>query len=220
MDIIMKTVIKLGLWVLSIVFAYLIYLSVNAPIEFKKIKQERFAEVISVMKDIRNSQEAYKTVKGEFAKDFNSLIQFIDTARYTITQQRDSSFYEFNKVYKIDMLKEIKIVDTLGFISIKDSLFKKDTRYKNMMNVPFGQNGEQFKMEAKVIRKNDYRVPVFRISVDKTVILYDQAADLMATENSQINVEEVNGPQIIVGSLEDVSSNGNWPPIYDKKRKN
>ncbi|MFT4790766.1 MAG: hypothetical protein ACI9KR_000374 [Arcticibacterium sp.] len=216
----MKTVIKLGLWVLSIVFAYLIYLSVNAPIEFKKIKQERFAEVISVMKDIRNSQEAYKTVKGEFAKDFNSLIQFIDTARYTITQQRDSSFYEFNKVYKIDMLKEIKIVDTLGFISIKDSLFKKDTRYKNMMNVPFGQNGEQFKMEAKVIRKNDYRVPVFRISVDKTVILYDQAADLMATENSQINVEEVNGPQIIVGSLEDVSSNGNWPPIYDKKRKN
>ena len=216
----MKTVLKLGLWVLSIVFAYLIYLSVNAPIEFKKIKQERFAEVISVMKDIRNSQEAYKTVKGEFAKDFNSLIQFIDTARYTITQQRDSSFYEFNKVYKIDMLKEIKIVDTLGFISIKDSLFKKDTRYKNMMNVPFGQNGEQFKMEAKVIRKNDYRVPVFRISVDKNVILYDQAADLMATENSQINVEEVNGPQIIVGSLEDVSSNGNWPPIYDKKRKN
>ncbi|MEJ6546452.1 MAG: hypothetical protein QNL28_06650 [Flavobacteriaceae bacterium] len=216
----MKTVLKLGLWVLSIVFAYLIYLSVNAPIEFKKIKQERFAEVISVMKDIRNSQEAYKTVKGEFAKDFNSLIQFIDTARYTITQQRDSSFYEFNKVYKIDMLKEIKIVDTLGFISIKDSLFKKDTRYKNMMNVPFGQNGEQFKMEAKVIRKNDYRVPVFRISVDKTVILYDQAADLMATENSHINVEEVNGPQIIVGSLEDVSSNGNWPPIYDKKRKN
>jgi len=172
------------------------------------------------MKDIRNSQEAYKTVKGEFAKDFNSLIQFIDTARYTITQQRDSSFYEFNKVYKIDMLKEVKIVDTLGFISIKDSLFKKDTRYKNMMNVPFGQNGEQFKMEAKVIRKNDYRVPVFRISVDKTVILYDQAADLMATENTQINVEEVNGPQIIVGSLEDVSSNGNWPPIYDKKRKN
>ena len=216
----MKTVLKLGLWVLSIVFAYLIYLSVNAPIEFKKIKQERFAEVISVMKDIRNSQEAYKTVKGEFAKDFNSLIQFIDTARYTITQQRDSSFYEFNKVYRIDMLKEIKIVDTLGFISIKDSLFKKDTRYKNMMNVPFGQNGEQFKMEAKVIRKNDYRVPVFRISVDKNVILYDQAADLMATENSQINVEEVNGPQIIVGSLEDVSSNGNWPPIYDKKRKN
>jgi hypothetical protein len=216
----MKTVLKLGLWVLSIVFAYLIYLSVNAPIEFKKIKQERFAEVISVMKDIRNSQEAYKTVKGEFAKDFNSLIQFIDTARYTITQQRDSSFYEFNKVYKIDMLKEVKIVDTLGFISIKDSLFKKDTRYKNMMNVPFGQNGEQFKMEAKVIRKNDYRVPVFRISVDKTIILYDQAADLMATENTQINVEEVNGPQIIVGSLEDVSSNGNWPPIYDKKRKN
>ena len=215
----MKTVLKLVLWALSIVFAYMIYLSVNAPIEFKKVKQERFTKVIDVMKDIRNSQEAYKSVNGEFAKNFESLVAFIDTANYTITQQRDSSFYEYNKVYRIDMLKEVKIIDTLGTISIKDSLFKKDMRFKSMMNVPYGQNNEKFKMEAKVIRKNDYRVPVFKISVDKNVILYDQPADLMATENTHMSVEEVNGPQIIVGSLEDVSSNGNWPPIYDKKKK-
>lgn len=218
--IIMKTVLKLALWALSIVFAYMIYLSVNAPIEFKKVKQERYTKVINTMKDIRNSQEAYKAVNGEFAKDFASLVAFIDSANYTITQQRDSSFYEYNKVYRIDMLKEVKIIDTLGFISIKDSLFKKDTRYKNMMNVPYAQNNETFKMEAKVIRKNDYRVPVFKVTVDKNTILYDQPADLMAAENAQMSVEEVNGSQIIVGSLVDVSMNGNWPPIYDKKKKN
>ena len=148
----MKTVLKLVLWVLSIVFAYMIYLSVNAPIEFKKVKQERFTAVINVMKDIRNAQEAHKTVKGEYAADFNALVQFVDSSQYIITQQRDSSFYEFNKVYRIDMLKEVKIIDTLGFVSVKDSLFKNDMRYKNMMNVPFAANGEKFKMEAKVIR--------------------------------------------------------------------
>lgn len=216
----MKTVLKLVLWVLSIVFAYMIYLSVNAPIEFKKVKQERFTAVINVMKDIRNAQEAHKTVKGEYASDFNALVQFVDSSQYIITQQRDSSFYEFNKVYRIDVLKEVKIIDTLGFVSVKDSLFKNDMRYKNMMNVPFAANGEKFKMEAKVIRKNDYRVPVFKISVDKKTILYDQDPDLLAAENAQVNVDEVNGSQIIVGSLVDVSNSGNWPPIYDKKKQN
>jgi DNA replication protein DnaD len=172
------------------------------------------------MKDIRNAQEAHKTVKGEYAADFNALVQFVDSSQYIITQQRDSSFYEFNKVYRIDMLKEVKIIDTLGFVSVKDSLFKNDMRYKNMMNVPFAANGEKFKMEAKVIRKNDYRVPVFKISVDKKTILYDQDPDLLAAENAQVSVDEVNGSQIIVGSLVDVSNSGNWPPIYDKKKQN
>lgn len=172
------------------------------------------------MKDIRNAQEAHKTVKGEYAADFNALVQFVDSSQYIITQQRDSSFYEFNKVYRIDMLKEVKIIDTLGFVSVKDSLFKNDMRYKNMMNVPFAANGEKFKMEAKVIRKNDYRVPVFKISVDKKTVLYDQDPDLLATENAQMSVDEVNGSQIIVGSLVDVSNSGNWPPIYDKKKQN
>ena len=216
----MKTVLKLVLWVLSIVFAYMIYLSVNAPIEFKKVKQERFTAVINVLKDIRNAQEAHKTVKGEYAADFDAFVQFVDSSQYIITQQRDSSFYEFNKVYRIDMLKEVKIIDTLGFVSVKDSLFKNDMRYKNMMNVPFAANGEKFKMEAKVIRKNDYRVPVFKISVDKKTVLYDQDPDLLATENAQMSVDEVNGSQIIVGSLVDVSNSGNWPPIYDKKKQN
>jgi hypothetical protein len=172
------------------------------------------------MKDIRNAQEAHKTVKGEYAADFNALIQFVDSSQYIITQQRDSSFYEFDKVYRIDMLREVKIIDTLGFVSVKDSLFKNDLRYKNMMNVPYAANGEKFKMEAKVIRKNDYRVPVFKISVDKKTILYDQDPDLLAVENAQVSVDEVNGSQIVVGSLVDVSTSGNWPPIYDKKKQN
>lgn len=216
----MKTVLKLVLWVLSFVFAYMIYLSVNAPIEFKKVKEERFTEVINVMKDILNAQEAHKTVNGEYAKNFESLVKFVDSSQYVITQQRDSSFFEYNKLYRIDMLKEVKIIDTLGFVSVKDSLFKNDNRYKTMMNVPFAANGEQFKMEAKVIRKNDYRVPVFKLSVDKNTILYDQDPDLLATENAQVSVDEVNGSQIVVGSLVDVSTSGNWPPIYDKKKKN
>ena len=213
----MKTILQIFLWLVCIGLGYMIYNSVNGPIEFKKVKQERFAQVIAKLKDIRDSQEAYKTVNGSYAKDFNSLVSFIDTANYTITQQRDSSYMEFDKTYGIDMLKEVKIVDTLGTVAVKDSLFKKDNRYKNMMNVPFAPNGEKFEMKASIIEKAGYKAPVYEVKVSKDVVLHDQPKTLLAKENTQVNVDEVNGNVIKVGSLTEVSTSGNWPSIYDKR---
>lgn len=213
----MKTILQIFLWLVCIGLGYMIYNSVNGPIEFKKVKQERFAQVIAKLKDIRDSQEAYKTVNGRYAKDFNSLVSFIDTANYTITQQRDSSYMEFDKTYGIDMLKEVKIVDTLGTVAVKDSLFKKDNRYKSMMNVPFAPNGEKFEMKASIIEKAGYKAPVYEVKVSKDVVLHDQPKTLLAKENTQVNVDEVNGNVIKVGSLTEVSTSGNWPSIYDKR---
>lgn len=194
---------------------YLIYNSVTGPIEFKKVKQERYAKVIAKLKDIRNSQEAYRTVNGRYANDFNSLIKFIDTGKYVITQQRDSSFMEFDKAYGIDLLKEVKIIDTLGFVSVKDSLFKNDTRYKSLMDVP--GTDQKFTMKADIIEKSGYKAPVFEAKVAKNALLGDQPKDLVDRENAQLSVEEVNGSEIKVGSLTEVSTSGNWPPIYDKR---
>ena len=213
----MKTIIQIVLWIACIFLGYLIYNSVTGPIEFKKVKEERFQKVVSKLKDIRNAQEAYKTVNGVYAKDFNNLIKFVDTGKYIITQQRDSSFMEFDETYQIDMLKEVKIIDTLGFVSVKDSLFKNDTRYKSLMDVP-GADGETFELKADVIEKSGYIAPVFEAKVAKSKILTDQPKDLVARENAQMSVEEVNGSFIKVGSLEEVSTSGNWPPIYDKKK--
>ncbi|MGB3152156.1 MAG: hypothetical protein WBB27_15985 [Maribacter sp.] len=212
----MKTIIQIVLWIACIGLGYLIYNSITGPIEFAEVKQERFGKVVAKLKDIRNSQEAYKTVNGRYANDFNSLIKFIDTGKYVITQQRDSSFMEFDKTYQIDLLKEVKIIDTLGFVSVKDSLFKKDTRYKNLMEVP-GFPTEKITMSSKIIEKSGYKAPVFEAKVAKSLLLADQPKDLVARENAQISVEEVNGTEIKVGSLEEVSTSGNWPPIYDKK---
>ena len=213
----MKTILQIFLWLVSIGLAFMIYKSVNGPIEFKKVKQERFAQVIANLKDIRNSQEAYKTVNGRYAKDFKALVSFVDTGKYIITQQRDSSYMEYDRNFGIDMLKEVKIIDTLGFVSVKDSLFKNDTRYKSMMNVPYAKNNEQFEMSAGIIEKGNYKAPVFEVKVSKDVVLHDQPKDLLAKENTQVNVDEVNGNVIKVGSMTEVSTSGNWPSIYDKR---
>ncbi len=213
----MKTILQVVLWIVCIGLGYLIYKSINAPIEFNKVREERFADVISKLKDIRDSQEAYKAVNGRYAGNFNSLIQFIDTGNYTITQQRDTSFMRFDKTYQIELQQDSIVIDTLGMVKVKDSLFKSDNRYKTMMNVPYAQNGEKFEMKADIIDKSGYKAPVFEVKVKKNVVLYDQPEDLKSKENAHNSVEEVNGSEIKVGSLTDVSTNGNWPPLYDRK---
>lgn len=212
----MKTIIQIVLWIGCAILAYLIYQSVTGPIQFAQVKQERFAKVISNLKDIRNSQEAYKTVNGKYANDFKSLISFVDKGQYTITSQKDSSFMRYNKAFQIDMPVDTVVIDTLGFVSVKDSLFGKDDRFKNMMNVP-GVDGKTFEMKADIITKGSYKAPVFEAKVAKDVILADQPDDLISREKAQVSVDEVNGAYVSVGSLTQVSTSGNWPPIYDRK---
>ncbi|MEQ5790590.1 hypothetical protein J4E06_05975 [Muricauda sp. NFXS6] len=215
-----KPVLIILFGILSIYLGFKIYDSINAPIEFNKVRNERFSKVISKLKDIRDSQEAYKTVNGKYAGNFESLIKFIDTGNYTITTQRDSSFMRYDRVYQIEMQQDTIIIDTLGTVKVKDSLFGADDRYKTMMDVPYAQNDEKFEMKADIIDKSGYKAPVFEAKVKKNVVLYDQPEDLVEKENAHQSVEEVNGTEIKVGSLTDVSTNGNWPPVYDRKKIN
>ena len=107
-------------------------------------------------------------------------------------------------------LKEVTIIDTLGFVAVKDSLFKNSDRYKQMMNVPYAPNNETFTMKADIVENSVYRAPIFEAKVSKSVILSDQPKDLLARENAQISVEEVNGTEIKVGSLK-LARSTNFP---------
>ena len=213
----MKTIIQIVLWIGSAVLAYFIYQSVTGPIQFAEVKTERYNKVISNLKDIRTSQEAYKTVNGKYAKDFNSLISFVDKGQFTLTSQKDSSFMRYNKNFQIDMPVDTIVIDTLGVRAVKDSLFKKDDRFKTMMNVP-GAPGKTFEMKSDIIDKGGYKAPVFEAKVAKEFILEDQPKDLVSREKAQISVEEVNVAYISVGSLTQVSTSGNWPVVYDRKK--
>lgn len=211
-----KPILNILLWVLIAFLGYQTYMSIYEPIQFNKIKNKRYLQVIESLKDIRDSQLAHKQVTGKFARDFESLIKFVDTAEFTITQRRDSSVIdeEMTKRYGVDTFKDIVIIDTLGYVSVKDSLFKNSDSYKNMMNVPVGEPGAKFKMEAGVIEQSKLFIPVFEASVKKNVILFDQNKDLLVQENQVVSVDGVNGDALKVGSLEEVNTTGNWPKTY------
>jgi len=214
-----KRALELFLWVLSIFFASQIYSSINGPIKFNQVKNERYTEVIDRLKDIRSAQIAHKDVNGFYANNFDSLVSFIDNGIFTLIEKRDSSYLEYNRTYRIDMLKEVEIVDTLGFVSVKDSLFGNTESYKMMAKVPIDGTDSEFSINADIIDKNGYQVPVFEVKVRKDIVLFDQNKDLLDQENKVISVDGVNGPEIILGSMTDVSTSGNWPTIFDAKNK-
>ena len=211
----MRLGIQAALWILAIFFSYKIYDSINGPIKFNKKKNERYALVINKLKLIRKAQIAHKDVKGVFSNNFDSLVKFIDTGIFTLIEKRDSSYMEYDRTYRIDMLREVVVIDTLGFVPVKDSLFKNSNAYKNFADVPIEGVEAKFDINADIIDKNGYRAPVFEVKVAKDVILFDQDKDLIKIENETVSVDGVNGPSIILGSLTEVSSNGNWPTIFD-----
>ena len=207
------------LFLFSAVLVFAIYNSINAPIEFNMVKNEKNLKVIDRLKDIRNAQVAFKSVNGIYSNDFEELVKFVDSAQFTIVQKRDSSYMQYDRVYRIDMLREVIVVDTLGYVSVKDSLFSNTDSYKSMASIPIDGIDEKFKLKADIIDKNGYNVPVFEVRVSKDLILFDQNKDLITQEKQTVSVDGVNGPDIVLGSLSDVSTNGNWPTTFDFERK-
>jgi len=215
----MKLGIQIVLWLASIFFAYKIYDSINGPIKFNQVKNERYAKVIDRLKDIRKAQIAHKDVKGVFANNFDSLVKFVDEGIFTLIEKKDSSYLEYDRTYRIDMLREVIVIDTLGTVSVKDSLFSGTERYKKMAYIPIdGVQDSMFRIKSEVINKNGYNVPVFEVKVSKNIVLFDQNKDLVKQENETVSVDGVKGPEIVLGSLSNVSTNGNWPTIFDAKQ--
>ena len=193
------------------------------PIDFNKVRDQRYAKVINRLKEIRKAQIAYKDVNGKYSKSFDTLIKFIDEGFFTLIEKRDSSYLEYDRTYRIDMLKEIVVIDTLGTINVKDSLFYKNNNYVDMAIIPVDGIDALFSIDADKIEKNSggsisYYVDVFEVKVSKDIILYDQNKDLLKQENETISVDGVNGPNIILGSMTNVSINGNWPTIFDASK--
>ena len=208
-----KPMIYILLWVIIVYLGYITFNSVYDELRFKKVKDERYQVAVNRLIDIQKAQIAYKTVNGKYTDDYNSLIRFIDTAQVAIIQRKDSTVVdeEKTKLYGITDYKTIIVVDTIGHYSVKDSLFK-SIDYKNIANVGVGKDGAKFELKAGTLDD----IPVFEASVDKSIILHDQDKNLVSNEKELMSVDGVNGPKIMVGSMNEVKTTGNWPKNFAK----
>lgn len=211
----MKILIQVVLWVVIGLLGYLTYNAVYGPVEFNKIRDARYIDVVERMKDIRDVQLAHREIIGNYEDNFEDLIKFVDTAQYVITQRRDTTFLdeEYKRIYGVDQYKEDVVIDTLGFASVKDSIFGDSDRYKEMMYIPHTDK-KKFEIKAGYLEDEGSKTPVFEVRAPKELILADQDQDLVVQEKQTVSVDGVNGKAITVGSMTQVKTNGNWPKNF------
>ena len=210
-------------WILSIALlgaaGYLLFLingSIMEPLRFNKEKQVRYAQVIKNLKVIRDAQVAHKTVTGDYTKSGEDLIKFIDTAEFAITQTRNIVVSEKRGLITVDVEK--RVIDTIGHEPVRASFAGKN--YKNMLKVA-GMDKLVFVFAVDEIQKfGKLTESVFEVKVDKKIVLEGMEDYLIRQELEAATGDEVRGAFISVGSLNEISENGNWPPDYDKADKN
>ncbi|MDG1849830.1 MAG: hypothetical protein P8I82_05020 [Flavobacteriales bacterium] len=195
----MEKKIRIGLWILVIGLSYSLYSAIMNPIRFNKEKKLRSADVIERLKEVRKAQIAFKEVNRFYARNFNELIPLIDTGEFTIVQRRDEEFKYYNEVYREHQLKDTTYIDTLGFASIKDSIFGAGFNLEELRFIPHAE-GAELELRAGRINSGKLKVHVFEARAPKEKYLMGLDDDLIKNT----------AKDLVVGSMNSVKINGNW----------
>jgi hypothetical protein len=202
------------LMILAIFLGFKIYGGIMQPIQFAKEKVKKYAPVIKSLKIIRDAEVKYYEVNGVYTQEKDSLIKFVDSDSIALTQTR-TVVEQVNKGGGIIVDEEKRVTDTTGYEPVLK--YFKDRDYKTMFNVP-GVEGLEFEIEIGSLEKiPGLVVSTFRVRTPKAGILKGMNNSLIKQELEVKESNQIKGDFVSVGSLEEISTGGNWPPQYDKK---
>jgi len=183
-----KKPVKITLPIIIILLAGWLTNIILEPIKFEKEKNYRYTFIKEKLIDIRSAQLAYKEKNGQFTNDFDELIEFVKIDSFVLVQKTDTLIEYYNKVYRELQFKDTLFIDTLGKVSILDSLFHKNYPIDSLSYVP-PVNKLKFEMKAGVVNKSKIDVPVFE-----------------ARDPSPYDPQNT----LIIGSMLEANLNGNW----------
>lgn len=191
-----------------------IYDGIMEPIQFAKEKVKKYAPVIKSLKIIRDAEVKYYEVNGVYIANKDSLINFVSYDSIALTETR-TIVEQINKGGGIIVDEEKRVTDTTGYEPVIK--YFKDRPYKTMFKVP-GVEGKEFEIEVSSIEKiPGLIVSTFRVRTGKEGILKGMNPSLIRQELEVKESDQIKGDYVSVGSLEEISTGGNWPPQYDRK---
>ena len=202
------------LLLLAIFLGVKIYNGILEPIKFNEEKIEKFSVVVDNLKIIRDAEVKYYEVNSQYTNDKAGLINFINTARLAITETK-TIVEQINKGGGVIIDEEKRVTDTIGYEPVLK--YFKDRNFKDMFKVP-GTDGVEFEIEVGSVEKvPGLVVATFRARTPKKAILAGMNESLLKQEIEAVENDQIKGEFVSVGSLEEVTTGGNWPPAYDKK---
>ncbi len=79
----MRLVLNVILLLIAAALAYLLYTSIKEPIAFDNEKNRRKDIVVEKLETIRTAQEMYRDITGQFAPNFDTLVEVLTNGRFT-----------------------------------------------------------------------------------------------------------------------------------------
>lgn len=209
----MKTAIQIVLIAIAVIFAFLVFKSIEDPIEFEKAKKERYDASIQRLKDIRKAEAAYKDVYGHYTGSWDTLINFIKHDSLRLIRRigmLTDSMIEAGMTEKM-AIKQGKIIRDTIRVSALDSLFGKSYPIEKIKYVPVPDTIAEFHLASGVIATGSgIKVPVFEAKAHNNTILKDLDRQMVINLNDQRRTNQ-KYPGLKVGSLEEANNNaGNW----------
>jgi predicted DNA binding CopG/RHH family protein len=195
-----RTVIQIVLLLVIIVLAYLVYQSVNKPLQFNAEKDKREALVIQDLKDIRSGQLIYKKMNDQYAKDIDSLMIFLREGEIPIVKKvPDPEDTTFTRT----------INDTIGYIVVADSLYG-SRPYFILDSLPWIPGaGIMYSLDAGEVTKGGLNVHVFEATADYKKILKGLEEQMIVNLiKARKDIDRF--PGLKVGSMMEPSTDGNW----------
>ena len=201
----MKIVLKVVLLVVIIGLGYLVFESIMEPVRFNEQKDTRAAAVIEKLEDIRAAELAYKVVHGSYMGNWDTLISFVKDNEFPIIREvADPN----------DTTMTMVLRDTIGFISIVDSLYGHRDNFDadHIKYIPIPKkffNNETFELNSGKLTRGGLPVYVFECKVPYNVLLKGMDKQLIINLDKQL--DEMNKYQgLKVGSMDEASTEGNW----------
>jgi len=198
----MKIGIQVGLAIISIFIAYLIWDSINGKIVLTETVDARNEVVYEKLENIRDAQVEYKKLKGSYAGSFDQLITFLKNDSiiqvFMDGEVPDSLIGRESEALAMGIIKR----DTT-LIPVREILFTNnfDVVVDSMAYIPFAA-GKLFTIAAGQLEKGHNNiVQVFEVKAAITDVYKG-----LKTDNEGYDMSKF----IAIGSMEEPTTNGNW----------
>lgn len=217
-----KTFFQILLVVLVVIFAVLAFRSIMRPEKFKLVYESRQTEIVNRLIAIRNIEAVYKNEYKTYASDIDSLVDFVENGHVTIIKNIGNipEGMTETEAYKQGLLRKEEVQ-----IPAKDKILETapDIKLDNFQYIPFAN--KKFTIETGNISSKTYEIPVYRIVVPLDDVLANLQESFQPSDVNPlkkfVNYLFYNGlaeetqyrsqyKDIIMGSLEEASTTGNW----------
>jgi len=192
----MKVAINLLLTALIFLLIYMIYTSIREPIAFQEEKGRRVDVVIARLKQIKTSQEIYRSIKGNFAGSFEELVNVLKTDKIPFEKIENDPNDPTNEDKFIRSTSYAPAIDTINAMGI------------NLDSIPFVPftNGQKFEIAADTIEYQNSKVPVVQVGTKWKVFMGPFGDAKYKKYDKYFDPEKM----LKFGDLTTPNLNGNW----------